>query len=439
VDVKAIDAASVVAELEDVVVPAGAELEDVASSPFSSVEEAIAAIERGEIVVVVDDPGRENEGDFVMAAEKVTPEAVNFMVTHGRGLVCLPMTAERAHLLGLRPMVAAQDESQGTAFTVSIDLREPWNTGISAHDRARCMARAVAPDASAGEFSTPGHVLPLAARPGGVLERAGHTEAAVDLARLAGLTPAGVICEIMNPDGSMARLDDLVRVAREHGLHLITIADLIAYRLQREALVRRVAEARIPTPYGPFTAIGYESDIDGLDHIALLFGEPEGTEDVLVRVHSECLTGDVFKSLRCDCSAQLNEAMRLIAQVGRGVVVYLRGHEGRGIGILDKLRAYALQDGGADTVEANLELGHPADVRTYDTAAQVLRDLRVASIRLLTNNPAKREGLEAHGIAVTERVPLETAPTEENLRYLQTKRDKLAHELMMELELFEMA
>jgi 3,4-dihydroxy 2-butanone 4-phosphate synthase/GTP cyclohydrolase II len=401
--------------------------------PFSRIEDAIEAIRRGEIVIVVDDPDRENEGDFIMAAEKATPEAVNFMVTHGRGLLCLPVTEERASRLGFRPMVEDGRHGDGTAFTVSIDLADPpGNTGISAPDRARCIQRAVTADAKLEEFRTPGHVFPLRARPGGVLERAGHTEAAVDLARLAGFEPAGAICEIMNADGSMARLDDLIEVARTHGLHLITIADLIAYRLRWETHVRRVAEAEIPTPYGPFRALCYESWHDGQQHIALLYGDPEGKPDTLVRMHSECLTGDVFGSLRCDCGMQLQEAMKRIAVEGEGVIVYIRGHEGRGIGITHKLRAYGLQDSGADTVEANETLGFPADARDYGTGAQILVDLGLTTLRLLTNNPAKRAGLEGYGLSILERVGLETVPTPQNLRYLRAKRDKLGHDLDIE-------
>ncbi|MEX2457800.1 MAG: bifunctional 3,4-dihydroxy-2-butanone-4-phosphate synthase/GTP cyclohydrolase II [Actinomycetota bacterium] len=410
-----------------------------ADAPFSRVEDAIAAIGRGEIVIEVDDPHRENEGDFVMAAELVTPDAINFMVTHGRGLVCMPVTAQRAADLGLRPMIAGSRDPKGTAFTVSIDLRDPVNTGISAHDRSRTIARAVSHDARAEEFRVPGHIFPLIARRGGVLERPGHTEAAVDLARMAGLEGAGVICEVMHSDGSMARLPDLVEVARRHGLHLITIEDLITYRQRTEVLIERTAEARIPTPYGEFRAVGYTSETDGHEHVAFVYGPAEGGEDVLTRVHSECLTGDVFGSLRCDCRAQLQEALREIAQVGRGVVVYIKGHEGRGIGLLDKLRAYGLQDDGQDTVEANLSLGLPADGRSYETAAQILRDLGLRSVRLLTNNPAKCDALEALGITVSECVPLQTEPTAENLRYLQAKRDKLDHRLYLELGLFEMA
>jgi 3,4-dihydroxy 2-butanone 4-phosphate synthase/GTP cyclohydrolase II len=396
---------------------------------FAPIPDAVAAIARGEIVIVVDDADRENEGDFIMAAEKVTPQAVNFMATHGRGLVCLPLSGERLEQLRIPAMVPERAHTQETAFTVSIDLDEPGCTGISAFDRATCIRRVVDPDATPQDFRRPGHVFPLRAQPGGVLKRAGHTEAAVDLATLAGLRPAGVICEIMNADGSMARVPELGEVARRHGLLLISIADLIAYRRMHERLVHRVAEAVIPTPYGPFTAIGYESEYDGHHHIALVRGAPAGKADVLVRMHSECLTGDVFGSLRCDCGTQLHDAMRKIAEEGEGVIVYIRGHEGRGIGIMHKLQAYRLQDGGKDTVEANVELGFPADLREYGTGAQILVDLGLSTLRLLTNNPAKRAGLEGYGLEIVERVPLETAPTSENLRYLEAKRDKLGHEL----------
>ena len=397
---------------------------------FASIDDAIPAIARGEIVIVVDAADRENEGDFVMAGDKVTPDAVNFMVTHGRGLLCMPMTGERLDALKLRAMVPENEAGAETAFTISIDMRAPRNTGISAYDRARTIRRALDADAAADEFRTPGHVFPLRARDGGVLERAGHTEAAVDLARLAGCTPAGAICEIMNEDGTMARVPDLIEVAKRHGLLLITIEDLIAYRARAEAMVRRDADARIPTPYGEFTAVGFTSLADGREHIALVFGPPEHSRGSLVRVHSECLTGDAFGSLRCDCGAQLRESMRLIAQEGSGVIVYVKGHEGRGIGIMQKLLAYRLQDAGADTVEANLMLGHPADARDYMAAAKILAALDVNDVRLLTNNPAKRTGLEQYGIAVDTRIPLVTVPTEENLRYLQTKRDKFDHELL---------
>jgi 3,4-dihydroxy 2-butanone 4-phosphate synthase/GTP cyclohydrolase II len=400
------------------------------ASPFASVDAAIEAIARGEIVIVVDAPDRENEGDFVMAADKVTPEAVNFMVTHGRGLLCMPMTGERLDALKLRAMVPENEAGAETAFTISIDMRAPRNTGISAYDRARTIRRALDADAAADEFRTPGHVFPLRARDGGVLERAGHTEAAVDLARLAGCKAAGAICEIMNKDGTMARVPDLIEVAKQHGLLMITIEDLIAYRARLEAMVRREADARIPTPYGEFTAVGFTSLADGREHIALVYGDVEGSRGTLVRVHSECLTGDAFGSLRCDCGAQLRESMRLIAQEGSGVIVYVKGHEGRGIGIMQKLLAYRLQDAGADTVEANLMLGHPADARDYLAAAKILAALDVDNVRLLTNNPAKRTGLEQYGITVSTRIPLVTVPTEENLRYLQTKRDKFDHELL---------
>ena len=396
---------------------------------LASIESAIAAIARGGMVVVVDDPDRENEGDLVMAAEKVTPAAVNTMVTHGRGLVCLPLTVERLAALRLPAMVPAAGRVQETAFTESIDLDEPGSVGISTRDRSRCIARVLAPDARPEDFRRPGHVYPLAARPGGVLRRAGHTEAAVDLARLAGLAPAGVICEIMNDDGTMARLPQLQVFAAERGLPLISIADLIAYRRRHEQLVRRVAEAVIPTPYGPFTAAAYESSMDGHVHIALVRGAVAGEDDVLVRMHSECLTGDVFASLRCDCGTQLHDSLRQVAAEGRGVVIYIRGHEGRGIGIMHKLHAYQLQDQGRDTVEANLDLGFPADLRDYGTGAQILVDLGLTTLRLLTNNPAKRVGLQGFGLEIVERVPIETTPTEENLRYLLAKRDKLGHDL----------
>ena len=402
-------------------------------SPFSAIDDAIAAIRRGEIVIVVDDPDRENEGDFIMAADRVTPEAVNFMITHGRGLLCMPMTEQHADELGFRMMVDGRSPGDGTAFTVSIDLADPpGNTGISAPDRARCIRRAVEAEATQGEFRAPGHVFPLRAKPGGVLERAGHTEAAVDLARLAGCAPAGAICEIMNVDGSMARLPDLIEVARTHGLLLITIADLIAHRMRFESHVSRVAEAEIPTPYGMFRAIAFTSNVDGREHLALVHGEPEGKPDVLIRMHSECLTGDVFGSVRCDCGEQLQEAMRLVASEGEGVIVYMRGHEGRGIGMMHKLRAYRLQDAGSDTVEANVELGFPPDMREYGTGAQILVDLGLTTLRLLTNNPAKRAGLEGYGLEIVERVPIETTPTPQNLRYLRAKRDKLGHDLDIE-------
>ena len=407
-------------------------MEPAAEPIFSTIEDAVEAIARGEVVVVVDDPDRENEGDFVMAADRVTPDAINFMVTYGRGLVCMPMDAGRLDRLGLRAMVPGQPTGD-TAFTISIDTARPRNTGISAYDRARTVANAVRPDAHPSEFVTPGHVFPLRARDGGVLERAGHTEASVDLARLAGLSSAAVICEILNEDGTMARMPDLVEIARRHGLHLITIADLIAYRRRRETIVQRVTEATLPTPYGEFTAVGFEATLDGRQHLALVYGRPEAAERPLVRMHSECLTGDVLGSLRCDCGAQLQEAMRLIALDGAGVVLYLRGHEGRGIGLLHKLQAYKLQEAGADTVEANLMLGLPADARDYQAGAAMLRALGIDAARVLTNNPAKVAALRDSGIDVT-RIPLETAVTRENLRYLQAKREKMDHELSLDLD-----
>ncbi len=397
------------------------------ASGFAPISAAIEAIARGEMIIVVDDEDRENEGDLVMAASAVTPEAINFMVTHGRGLVCMPMEGEQLDRLRLPQMLPVGSTPHETAFSVSIDLNEPGTSGISAFDRARCIERAVAGDARPDEFRRPGHVFPLRAQPGGVLRRAGHTEAGVDLARLAGLPPAGVICEIMNDDGSMARVPDLQRMAREHGLLLVTIADLIAYRRRHESLITRVAEARIPTQAGTFRAVGYQSMYDGHQHIALVFGEPAGHPDVLVRMHSECLTGDVFGSLRCDCGPQLRSALRMIAAHGEGVLVYIRGHEGRGIGILQKLLAYALQDGGEDTVDANIALGFAPDLRDYGTGAQILADLGLSSLRLLTNNPAKRAGLEGYGLSITERVAISVESNPENADYLRTKAERMGH------------
>ncbi|HWO71493.1 MAG TPA: bifunctional 3,4-dihydroxy-2-butanone-4-phosphate synthase/GTP cyclohydrolase II [Actinomycetota bacterium] len=410
--------------------------EQTERSVFATIEEAIDEIRRGRIVIVVDDADRENEGDFVMAAEKATPEAINFMVTHGRGIVCMPAAGERLDALGIPLMVEQNRESHGTAFAVSIDAREGTTTGTSAHDRATTIRTAADPRTRPEDLRMPGHVFPLRAKPGGVLERAGHTEAAVDLARLAGLQPVGALCEVLNPDGSMARLPELVRIAREHGLRIISIADLIAYRRRRERLVERIAEATIPTPRGPFRAVGFESRIDGRTHLALVAGDLGEGEDVLVRVHSECLTGDVFGSLRCDCGAQLRRALDLIAAEGRGVVLYLRGHEGRAIGLAHKLRAYQLQEQGRDTVEANEELGFPPDPRDYGTSAQILRDLGVRSMRLLTNNPSKLIALEGYGLSIVERIPIETRPTPENIGYLRTKREKLGH-LLEALDLAE--
>ena len=394
---------------------------------FASIEGALEDIRAGKIVIVVDDADRENEGDFVMAAERVTPDAVNFMAIHGRGLICMPVVGERLDQLGIPPMVPDLAHTHDTAFSVSIDLRD-GGTGISAHDRAATVRRVIDADALPKDFRQPGHIFPLRAQTGGVLKRAGHTEASVDLARLAGMYPAGVICEIMNADGTMARLPELRAVAEQHGLKLISIADLIAYRRQHDQLVRRQAEAWMPTRVGEFRAIGYES-FDGFHHFALVTGDIGDGENVLTRMHSECLTGDVFHSLRCDCGTQLEDAMTQIAEAGRGVIVYVRGHEGRGIGLLHKLKAYALQEAGRDTVEANVELGFSADPREYGVGAQILVDLGVRSMRLLTNNPTKRAGLEGYGVSIVERVPLQTRATEHNIAYLRTKKDKLGHDL----------
>jgi 3,4-dihydroxy 2-butanone 4-phosphate synthase/GTP cyclohydrolase II len=394
---------------------------------FSSIPEAIDDIRQGRMVLVVDDADRENEGDFIMAAEACTPEAVNFMVTHGRGIVCLPCAAWRLDELGIPQMVTDTTDGHEAAFTVSIDFRHGTTTGTSAHDRAITAKAVTASDVVPRDFQKPGHVFPLRAKDGGVLRRAGHTEAAVDLATMAGMFPAGVICEVMNEDGTMARMPELIRVAREHGMKLISIADLIEYRRHREVLVQRVAEAAIPTPHGEFRSCAYESLVDGRTHVALVMGEIGDGRGVLTRVHSECLTGDVFGSLRCDCGAQLERAMQLIAEEGRGVVLYVRGHEGRAIGLSHKLRAYELQDQGRDTVEANLELGFPADQRDYGIGAQILVDLGVTTMRLLTNNPDKRAGLEGYGLAIEARLPLQTDPTPENIEYLRTKQDKMGH------------
>ncbi len=394
----------------------------------ASIEEAIAAIAAGEIVIVVDDQDRENEGDLIVAAEHATPEAMAFFVRHTSGLICAAITAERADELDLPLMVARNTESQQTAFTVTVDYRSGTTTGISAADRAHTARALIDPGTRPGDLSRPGHLHVLRAREGGVLKRAGHTEAAVDLARLAGLEPAGVLCEVVTEDGlGMARRDDLEVFAAKHGLLLVTIADLIRYRRLTEHLVNRTADARVPTEYGVFRCIAYQSVLDQETHLAFVMGEPAGEENVLVRVHSECLTGDVFGSKRCDCGTQLDLAMRKIAEEGTGVVVYLRGHEGRGIGITHKLQAYELQDGGLDTVDANVELGLPVDNREYGIGAQILVDLGVTTMRLMTNNPAKRGGLEGFGLEIAERVPLHTVPNEENIRYLRTKRDRMGH------------
>ena len=403
---------------------------------FASIEEAVEDIRQGRIVIVVDDADRENEGDFVMAAEKVTPKAINFMATHGRGLICTPCEGKRLEELGIPMMVPSGQAGGETAFAVSVDVRGKTTTGTSAYDRAATV-RSMAEAATRPEdIKMPGHVFPLRAREGGVLRRAGHTEASVDLAKLAGLFPAGVICEIMHADGTMARLPELVRVAREHGLRIISIADLIAYRRRGERLVDKVAEASIPTIYGEFRAFAYESTVDDGTHVAMVLGDVGAGGDILVRVHSECLTGDVFHSLRCDCGTQLDDALGKIGAAGRGVLLYIRGHEGRAIGLTHKLRAYQLQDQGRDTVEANEELGFPADPRDYGIGAQILYDVGVRSMRLLTNNPAKRAGLEGYGLSILERVPLQTRPTEHNLAYLKAKREKLGH-LISNLEATE--
>ena len=392
------------------------------------VEQAIADIRAGKLVIVADDENRENEGDLIGAAEKVTPEMINFMATHARGLICLTLTPERCQALGLPQMAETNTETRETAFTVSVDAAPQYGvtTGISAADRATTIRVAIDPVTVPGDLRRPGHVFPLRARPGGVLQRVGQTEASVDLARLAGLYPAGVICEILNPDGTMARRPDLERFARTHGLPFITVAQLVAYRLANERLVHRVAEARLPTPFGEFRIIGYRNDVDPAEHVALVHGEVGDRSNVLVRMHSKCLTGDVFGSTRCDCGWQLHSAMRRIAEEGRGVVVYL-DQEGRGIGLLNKLRAYELQDAGHDTVSANQELGFKPDLRNYGIGAQILLDLRLSSIRVLTNNPMKLVGLEGYGLQIVERVPLEPAPSDENRAYLDVKRDKLGH------------
>jgi 3,4-dihydroxy 2-butanone 4-phosphate synthase/GTP cyclohydrolase II len=402
------------------------------ATPFAAIAEAIDAIRNGKMVIVVDDEDRENEGDLVMAAQKVTPEAINFMATHGRGLICLPMTSERIDELRLPPMTSENTSTQQTAFHVSIGAKDGITTGISAADRATTVLTAIDPNTRPEDLSRPGHVFPLRAKPGGVLERAGHTEASVDLARLAGLAPAGVICEIMNEDGTMARRPQLEEVAATHGLLMITVADLIRYRRKTERLVTRTATVDLPTEHGEFTAYAYTSSVDDSTHIALVAGEVEGVENVLVRVHSECLTGDVFHSLRCDCGFQLEEAMRRIHEEGQGVILYIVGHEGRGIGLQNKLKAYELQESGADTVEANEALGFPADLRDYGIGAQILADLGLSSMRLMTNNPTKIVGLEGYGLKVTEQVSLEVPACSHNIRYLKTKKEKMDHRLNLD-------
>jgi 3,4-dihydroxy 2-butanone 4-phosphate synthase/GTP cyclohydrolase II len=394
---------------------------------FATIPEAVAAIGRGEIVVVVDDEDRENEGDLIMAAEAATAETITFFVRHTSGVICSPLTGDRLDELDIPLMVRDNTEAQRTAFTYSVDFRHGTSTGISAADRAATIRALIDPATRPGDLARPGHIFPLRYAAGGVLKRAGHTEAAVDLARMAGLSPAGVLCEIVNDDGTMARVPDLVQFCKEHDLLLISIAELIRYRRQTEKLVKRISEARIPTEWGEFTCYVYESLLDGEQHVAFVKGAVQGEKDVLVRVHSECLTGDVFGSQRCDCGIQLDQAMRHIADEGLGVVVYLRGHEGRGIGIGHKIRAYSLQDEGHDTVEANEALGLPVDSREYGIGAQILVDLGITTMRYMTNNPSKYGGLEGFGLDIVERVPLESAPNPENIAYLRTKRDKMGH------------
>jgi 3,4-dihydroxy 2-butanone 4-phosphate synthase/GTP cyclohydrolase II len=393
---------------------------------FASIPEAIEDIRYGRMVVVCDGEDRENEGDLVMAAQFATPEAVNFMARHARGLICLALTSERCDELGLDLMAAKNESPLETAFTVTIEAVEGVTTGISAADRARTVQVAIDPHATPEHLRQPGHVFPLKAKEGGVLERTGHTEASVDLARLAGLIPAGVICEIMNEDGTMARVPDLASYCEEHGLKMVTVADLVAYRRTTEKLVERIVSTRLPTKFGEFSAVGYRSLLDDKHHVAMVKGDVAGSEDVLVRVHSECLTGDVFHSLRCDCGEQLEAALAMIEREGRGVLLYL-SQEGRGIGLLNKLRAYRLQEEGVDTVDANLQLGLPADLRDYGIGAQILGDLGLTSIRILTNNPKKIIGLEGYGLSVTDQVPIQSVPNPHNEDYLNAKRDRLGH------------
>jgi 3,4-dihydroxy 2-butanone 4-phosphate synthase/GTP cyclohydrolase II len=397
-------------------------------TPFSTIDEAIEDVRAGRFIVVVDDPNRENEGDLMIAAQFATPDAINFMATHARGLICLCLTEERTDQLGLRPMTDHNEAPLGTAFTVSVEAREGVTTGISAADRSHTIQVAVHPESKPYDLVQPGHIFPLRAKAGGVLERIGQTEASVDLARLAGLNPSGVVCEIMNADGTMARVPDLVPYCERHGLKMITVADLVEYRRRNEKLVERGASVRLPTEFGVFEAVGFREKLTGKTHVALVKGEVDGVENVLVRVHSECLTGDVFHSLRCDCGEQLEQALARIETEGTGVLLYM-AQEGRGIGLLNKLRAYELQEQGLDTVEANLELGFPADARDYGIGNQILSDLGLTTIRILTNNPKKLTGIDGFGLKVVEQVPIEIPPNEENQRYLTAKRDKLGHRL----------
>jgi 3,4-dihydroxy 2-butanone 4-phosphate synthase/GTP cyclohydrolase II len=394
---------------------------------FATIDEAIEEIRQGKVIVVVDDEDRENEGDLLMAADKATPEAVNFMAKFGRGLICTPMLGERLDELEIGMMVSNNTAPMGTAFTVTVDARRGVTTGTSAYDRAVTIRTLVDPAMGPRDLTAPGHIFPLRAMPGGVLRRAGHTEAAVDLARLAGCYPAGVICEVLDDDGGMARMPQLVELARQHDLKMITIKALIEHRVRKEKLVRRIASAKLPTMFGDFTAVAYEASVESWAPLALVMGDVAGDAPVLVRMHSECLTGDVFRSSRCDCGDQLEKALRIIARDGKGVIVYLR-QEGRGIGLVNKVRAYELQDQGHDTVEANVALGFAPDPRDYGIGTQVLVDLGVKNLRLLTNNPRKRVGLESYGLSVVERVPIEVPATDTNRKYLNTKRDKLGHQ-----------